>query len=91
MTPLSSCEVFDPDTGTWSVIPDMYARRAAAGIATINREIYILGGISEHGARADVECYDTEKQKWEILTSMPAARAYIQCNVIKLPKRLLSE
>ncbi|XP_031573540.1 kelch-like protein diablo [Actinia tenebrosa] len=91
MSPLSSCEVFDPDTGTWTVIPDMHVRRAAAGIATINGKIYIIGGVSEHGARADVECYDTEKQKWEVVFSMPAARAYIQCNVIKLPKRLISK
>lgn len=91
MSPLSSCEVYDADTGTWTVIPDMHVRRAAAGIATINGKIYIIGGVSEHGARADAECYDTEKKKWEVVSSMPAARAYIQCNVVKLPKRLISK
>lgn len=85
MTPLSSCEVFDPDKGKWSVLPDLLVKRAAAGISSLNGKIFILGGISENGARADVERYDPEKNQWEIIAPMPGARAYIQCNIIKLP------
>ncbi|KAK3731218.1 hypothetical protein QZH41_002042 [Actinostola sp. cb2023] len=90
MTPLASCEVFDPDKGKWSILPDLLMRRAAAGISSLNGKIYILGGISENGARADIECYDAEKKKWEVVASMPAARAYIQCNVVKIPKEIAS-
>lgn len=85
MTPLSGCEMFDPDKGKWSMLPDLVVNRAAAGISCLNGKIYIFGGISENGARSDVECYDPEKNQWQLVASMPGARAYIQCNVIKLP------
>jgi len=52
---------FDPASGTWQRIADLPAPRAAMGVATLDKTIYLVGGWADDGRtpQADVFAYAT--------------------------------
>jgi N-acetylneuraminic acid mutarotase len=68
-------DVYDFTTSTWSstaaAIP---TARAAAAVAVVGTEIFVIGGETEPGIRAEVEAYDTLTDSWRSLPSMLTPR-----------------
>jgi len=68
---VAKCEVYDPATNSWSVIPSMYHGRShwLSGVA-FNGKLYVFGG--EFGDTESAECYDPIKKKWNLIASPPS-------------------
>lgn len=43
---LSSVEIYDPETNSWSYGPELTTPRANLGVAVINNCLYAVGGFS---------------------------------------------
>jgi len=87
---LASCEVYDPTTNQWTAIASTQQPRSHAGAAVIKNKVFVLGGVDKHNRelRSD-ECYDTEQQKWEELTSLPVGLEGFACYTITVPGELM--
>lgn len=44
LTGLSSAEVYDPKTNTWTLIESMSTRRSSVGVGVVHGELYAVGG-----------------------------------------------
>ncbi len=72
---LATAEVFDPDDGTWSTLPDMpTARGGIGGAATTSGLIVVPGGEQRSGTYAEVEAFDVEAGSWVVLPPLPTPR-----------------
>ena len=79
---LSTVEMYDPATDTWTQKADMPSTRGGPAIAVVDGKIYVIGGWV-HGVRDGVctgkdlkmvEIYDPVTDTWAQGTSMPTAR-----------------
>jgi N-acetylneuraminic acid mutarotase len=61
---LSSGEKYDPETDTWTPIPDMRMQRCDMATAVIDDKIYVIGGSNRNEATNRVECYNDKENKW---------------------------
>lgn len=52
---LASAEIYDPETDTWTDLPDMFERRAGPVGAVVGNTIYVAGGNDGSGPLATVE------------------------------------
>lgn len=43
-SPLATCEKYDPDANSWSLIPNMSCPRGGVGVAALGGKIYAVGG-----------------------------------------------
>ena len=87
----SGCEkdIIDPDQNTentfkdpnenmpscWTALDNMKKKRNAHMIATLEKKIYVAGGVSEKSGNT-FESYDSDTDSWETLTRMPSAREW---------------
>jgi kelch-like protein 10 len=55
-----SCEKYNPETNTWSPIPDMRWARGSMATAVIDDMIFTIG------RNDSIECFSEEKNKWFI-------------------------
>jgi N-acetylneuraminic acid mutarotase len=60
----SSGEKYDPETDTWSPIPDMNMKRCDMATAVIDDKIFVIGGSNSNGATNRVECLNDEEDEW---------------------------
>jgi N-acetylneuraminic acid mutarotase len=61
----SSGEKYDPETDTWSPIPDMSMRRSDMATAVIDDKIFVIGGRDyEYKTTNRVECFNDEENEW---------------------------
>jgi hypothetical protein len=63
---LSSGEKYDPETDTWSPIPDMSMTRSRLATAAIDDKIFVIGR-SVHNGTNSVEWFN-KKKKWFVYT-----------------------
>ena len=70
-TQLSSAEVFDSTTGTWSALPNMKQKREYCTAVVIGCCIYVMGGHGEDLALHSVEMFDTTTNTWTDVPDMP--------------------
>mmetsp|Transcript_1344 Transcript_1344/g.4360 ORF Transcript_1344/g.4360 Transcript_1344/m.4360 type:complete len:428 (-) Transcript_1344:34-1317(-) len=76
LPPFNVLEVFDTAHATWSALAPMPTRRGGCAAATVAGRLYVLGGISEHGAvLRDVECFDPATGVWTVATPLDRPRA----------------
>ena len=69
--PLSSAEVFDPQTQTWAPIAPMSAERHYVMVAVVGGKLYAAGGDDSEGSeQRSVEAYDPQQNRWEAVASM---------------------
>jgi kelch-like protein 10 len=62
---LSSGEKYDPETDTWSPIPDMSMKRYEIATAVIDDKIFVIGGRDCKDEPTNrVECFNDEENKW---------------------------
>ncbi|NDI36084.1 M56 family metallopeptidase [Chengkuizengella sediminis] len=71
---LSSVEVYDPQTDTWTQLTSMNQPRDNHATEVIDEKIYAIGGYYDYNHLSNVEVYDPETDKWTEVTNMNHAR-----------------
>jgi hypothetical protein len=56
--------MYDPETGTWSPIPDMSMERCKMATAVIDDKLFVIGGVNHNGITCRVECFNDEENEW---------------------------
>ena len=71
---LKTCEVYNVMTNEWQFIASLNLPRSEASMVCYNGTMHVLGGVTNEGiSRAlTVECYDSEKNKWIVITTIPS-------------------
>eukprot|EP00440_Ansanella_granifera_P004447 gb/GFBE01004820.1/.p1 GENE.gb/GFBE01004820.1/~~gb/GFBE01004820.1/.p1 ORF type:complete len:422 (+),score=53.17 gb/GFBE01004820.1/:1-1266(+) len=72
METLRSCEVFDPESGTWTQAPDLNVARAGARVVALGEyHLAVVGGCDDVFGRAEllqsVELLDVRSNAWVLL------------------------
>mmetsp|Transcript_93960 Transcript_93960/g.298285 ORF Transcript_93960/g.298285 Transcript_93960/m.298285 type:complete len:419 (-) Transcript_93960:45-1301(-) len=72
METLRTCEVFDPEAGTWAPCAEMNVARAGARVVTLSDHyLAAVGGCDDVFGRAEllptVELFDSQAGRWELL------------------------
>jgi len=80
-TPLSTLEVYDIATDTWSALSSMpTARGDITSVSSHGGKIYVAGGwnpvacVGSSGACDNLEVYDISSDTWTVLPAMPSTR-----------------
>jgi len=61
-----STEVYDPDTDQWTILASMPIGRSGHGVAVLDKQIMVLGGLCYNGHYSDsILTYDPEENKWK--------------------------
>jgi len=85
---LSSTEVYDPPTDTWTTLAPMTTSRYDFQTEVINGKIYVIGGWyvsagdSKGKSLSSTEVYNPSTNTWTTLASMPTPRCSLQTEVI---------
>jgi hypothetical protein len=62
---MRSGEKYDPETDTWSPIPNMSMRRYSLATAVIDDRIFVIGGRACNNQPMNrVECFNEEENEW---------------------------
>jgi hypothetical protein len=80
--PLSTVEVYDPATDTWTGKAPIPTARAALSTCVVDGKIYAIGGSSVELAFSTVEAYDPATDTWTEKTSIPTARTGLATSVV---------
>lgn len=87
---LASCEVYDPATNRWTAMASIQQPRSHAGAAVIKNKVFVLGGVDKSNRELrSVECYDTDQEVWEEVTSLPVGIEGFACCAITVPGELM--
>jgi hypothetical protein len=65
-----SGEKYDPETDTWSHIPDMSRGRSNFATAVIDDKILAIGGGTSYTLTNGVEYFSEEENKWFVYSSI---------------------
>ncbi|KAA8580506.1 hypothetical protein FQN60_013464, partial [Etheostoma spectabile] len=61
-----STEVYDPDTDEWTILASMPIGRSGHGVAVLDRQIMVLGGLCYNGHYSDsILTFDPDENKWK--------------------------
>ncbi|WP_176560228.1 Kelch repeat-containing protein [Brevibacillus dissolubilis] len=83
------CEIYDPATNKWTVIPSMSTKRSGAGLIELpDGRVLLAGGYGwkggsgflGYGALQTAEIYDPKLNKWSWASNLPAALDHINVN-----------
>ena len=84
--PLSNCELYDPSTDVWSLLPaELNVPRSNAAVGKAKNKIFVFGGTYTNGI---VECYDKNKEAWGEIGRIPTTMNVSHTCVTWLPKAL---
>jgi hypothetical protein len=74
---LSSAEVYNSETGEWSVIPSMNKARKMCSSVFMDGNFYVIGGIGEGNSKMLMcgEVYDLKKRTWTLIPNMLPERS----------------
>lgn len=87
---LNSGEVFDTESQTWNQIAPANFARWDAGIAVDGDKIFIVGGCDRNAVcTLETECYDTNKDTWTRVASLPVATHGLKCCTVQLPSKFV--
>jgi hypothetical protein len=59
-----SGEKYNPETNTWTRIPDMHNGRKRFGMVVIDDMIFAIGGVQGRMDISNVEYFDDRKNQW---------------------------
>ena len=71
---LASCEVYDPSTDEWQVMPSLNVPRYSASMVCFKGALYVVGGmksVSECG-ELSVEMFDSGVNQWHMKSAIPS-------------------
>lgn len=74
---VTTVQRYDPTNDTWADVAPLPLPRGAAGVAVMNRKIYVAGGLRDGAAVNDFTAYDPVTNTWETLPAMPTARDHL--------------
>ncbi|KAA0704795.1 Kelch-like protein 15 [Triplophysa tibetana] len=61
-----STEVYDPETDEWTILASMPIGRSGHGVAVLDKQIMVLGGLCYNGHYSDsILTFDSEENKWK--------------------------
>lgn len=79
---LSTMEMYDPESNTWSVATPMNSRRGRCSAASLNGCIYCFGGSDGHNVLKSAEMFDVTKKVWQSIPSMNMPRSRLSSVVL---------
>lgn len=85
----NSCETYDTTLDQWNMISSNIVPRSYAGIAAFDTTLLVCGGEDSGNCHDSVECYDIEKDRWEIVDKMPRVEKFVDCCPMFISKDLL--
>jgi len=69
---LASCEVYDPSTDEWQVMPSLYVPRYSASMVCFKGALYVVGGLKSSNCGAlSVEMFDSVADQWHEKSNIP--------------------
>ncbi|XP_006825023.1 influenza virus NS1A-binding protein homolog [Saccoglossus kowalevskii] len=71
---LKSCEVYTPETDSWSTISDLNVGRSQVGLCSLNDKVYAVGGAESWNVLNSVEVYDPTENEWSLIVPMNHCR-----------------
>jgi N-acetylneuraminic acid mutarotase len=72
MVRLSTVEIYDPTTDTWTSGTNLSSTRAWVGLGVYNEKIYAFGGLNENSGKINTfEVFDPITSKWSSKQTMP--------------------
>ena len=69
---MSSVDCYDPDTNTWSRLPDMNIARVGHSLVSLHGRLYAIGG---YGVDS-VEVFDPDNNTWTLLKQKVDCEVY---------------
>lgn len=73
---LTSLEVYDPSTNSWTLLASMSTQRYGAAGGAIDGKLYVAGGTTASGTvQTSLEVYDPVTDTWTLMTPMPTPRS----------------
>ena len=88
---MPTCESLDLDKNEWNFKASLSSPRYQAGVAVLNRKIYVCGGWSGNGlATATVECYDVGTDAWSLIMPLPTPAA-ARTAFINFPRKMIEK
>nr|XP_042130491.1 kelch-like protein 7 [Peromyscus maniculatus bairdii] len=79
---LSSCEVYDPATETWTELCSMIEPRKNHGLVFVKDKIFAVGGQNGLGGLDNVEYYDIKSNEWKMVSPMPWRGVTVKCAAV---------
>ena len=79
---LDRVEVFDPETGRWSLGKPLPVGVQGPGVTTVEDRIYAVTGIGTDGARHEFNVFDPDAGAWTELPPIPTGRCDPGCLAI---------
>uniref|UniRef100_A0A8I6Y796 Glutaredoxin domain-containing protein n=1 Tax=Hordeum vulgare subsp. vulgare TaxID=112509 RepID=A0A8I6Y796_HORVV len=70
---LSSAEMYDSETHTWTPLPSMNRARYGCSGAFMDGKFYVIGGVSSTSSREPLTCgeeYDLNLRSWRVIDNM---------------------
>ena len=69
-----------PESDTWTSLPDMYFARHSPAVAHVNNKLFVFGGGSPSpllspGPERTIECFDFERHEWFVLQAKIPGRS----------------
>jgi hypothetical protein len=68
---------FDVDERRWDPLPEMPTPRAAAGVAVVGDEIYVIGGRASEVSVDAVESFNVRTRRWTEHADLPTRRDHL--------------
>lgn len=79
---MNSAEFFDPESETWTILPNMISRRSGVSCVSYRDKIYAVGGFNGLSRIATAECYNPETDEWSSIREMYHPRSNFGLEVI---------
>lgn len=79
---IKQCDVYCPETDTWTSIAPLNTGRCQAGVFAFNNKIWVVGGSDAWNCLGTVETYDPETNQW--VHSAPLSTARRGCGLAEL-------
>lgn len=71
---IKQCDVYCPETNTWTSIASLNTGRCQAGVFAFNNKIWVVGGSDAWNCLGTVETYDPETNQWTFSAPLSTAR-----------------
>ena len=69
---LASCEVYDPSTNEWQVMPSLNVPRYSASMVCFKGALYVVGGLKSSNCGAlSLEMFDSVADQWQEKSNIP--------------------
>nr|CAD1836622.1 unnamed protein product [Ananas comosus var. bracteatus] len=83
---LNSAERYNPESISWESLPSMNRRRCFCSGLYMDSKFYVIGGINENRDLLTCgECYDFERNVWEVIPNMIEDDPYMTSNSPRPP------